>query len=89
MGPVFLALPSSTCEMSDQQTSAKEYDGAIKEDFETLIVAQMEAGYRDIPEQAKHSAAKQYDDAGEIFRPCAPVAGLIVVRTHRLRPSEK
>jgi hypothetical protein len=38
MGPVFLALPSSTCEMSDQQTSAKEYDGAIKEDFQALVV---------------------------------------------------
>jgi hypothetical protein len=49
----------------------------------------MEAGDGDIPEKSEHGAANENYDTGSIFRPCAPVAGLIIIRTHRLRPSEK
>ena len=89
MRPVFLALCSSAGEVGDDQAAAKEHDGAVEENFQTLIVAQMESGYGDVPEESEHGAAKQYNDTGDIFRSCPPVAGLIIVRTHRLRPSEK
>jgi hypothetical protein len=89
MRPVFFSLLSSPCEMSYEQASAKEHDGAIKEDFQALIVAQMQAGYSDIPEKSEHGAAKQNNDTGNIFRSCSPVSGLVIVSTHWLRPSEK
>ena len=38
MRPVFFSLLSSPCEMSYEQASAKEHDGAIKEDFQALVV---------------------------------------------------
>jgi hypothetical protein len=49
----------------------------------------MEAGDGDIPEKSEHGAANENHDTGSIFRACAPVAGLVIIRTHRLRPSEK
>jgi hypothetical protein len=49
----------------------------------------MEAGDGDIPEKSEHGADNENYDTGSIFRPCASVSGLIIVRTHRLRPSEK
>jgi hypothetical protein len=49
----------------------------------------MQAGYSDIPEKSEHGTAKQNNDTGDIFRSCPPVAGLIIVRTHRLMPTEK
>jgi hypothetical protein len=38
MRPVFFSLLSSPCEMSYEQASAKEHDGAIEEDFQALVV---------------------------------------------------
>jgi hypothetical protein len=49
MRPVLLALPSSASKVGYDQASAKEQNGAVEEDFQALIVAQMETGYGDIP----------------------------------------
>ena len=45
--------------------------------------------YRDRKDRRKIAAYWMMTPEGGIFRSCAPVAGLIIVRTHRLRPSEK
>jgi hypothetical protein len=49
----------------------------------------MEAGDGDIPEKSEHGAANENYDTGSIFRSCPPVSGLVIIRTHRLPPSEK
>jgi hypothetical protein len=89
MRPVLLALPSSISKVGDDQASAKKQNDAVEEYFQALIVAQMETGYGDIPEKSEHRAAKENNDTGDIFRSCSPVSGLVIVRTHRLMPTEK
>jgi hypothetical protein len=49
----------------------------------------MQAGDGDIPEKSEYGAAKQNNNTGDIFRSCPPVSGLVIIRTHRLLPSEK
>jgi hypothetical protein len=41
--PVLLALGSPSGELGNDQTRAEEENGKIREDFETLCVAEMEA----------------------------------------------
>jgi hypothetical protein len=89
MRPVLLALCPSANEVGNNQASAKEHDGAVEKDLQAFVIAQMEAGDGDIPEKSEHGAANENHDTGGIFRSCAPVAGLVIIRTHRLRPSEK
>jgi hypothetical protein len=75
--------------VGDDQAATEEQDGAVEENFETLIVAQVESGYGDVPKESEHGAAKQYNDTRDILRSCPPVTRLIIVSAHRLRPSEK
>jgi hypothetical protein len=49
----------------------------------------MKAGGGYIPEKSEHGAANENYDTGSIFRSCPPVSGLVIIRTHRLLPSEK
>jgi hypothetical protein len=65
MRPVLLALCSSANEVGNNQASAKEHDGAVEEDFQALVVAQMQAGDSDIPEKSEHGAANENYDTGE------------------------
>ncbi len=89
MRPILLALCPSANEVGNNQASAKEHDGAVEKDLQALVVAQMEAGDSDIPEESEHRTANENYDTGSIFRSCASVSGLVIIRTHRLLPSEK
>jgi hypothetical protein len=75
--------------VGNNQASAKEHDGAVEKNLQALFVAQMKAGDGDIPEKSEHGAANENYDTGSIFRSCPPVSGLVIIRTHRLPPSEK
>jgi hypothetical protein len=89
MRPVLLTIAFSAGKVSDYQAAAEEHDCTVKEDFQALIVAKMEAGDGDIPEETEDGATQKHNETGKIFGTSAPVSGLVIVRTHKLRPSEK
>src|ERR1700691_124144 len=41
--PVFLSLFPASNQLRHDEAGAKEHDGAVEEDFQTLVIAQMEA----------------------------------------------
>src|SRR5208337_3935521 len=49
VGPVFLSLPPAANQLCNDEAAAKEQDGAVEEDFQALVIAQMEARHSDIP----------------------------------------
>jgi hypothetical protein len=58
VGPVFLSLPPAANQLCNDEAAAKEQDGAIQEDFQTLRIAQMDARHGDVPAESNGGASE-------------------------------
>jgi hypothetical protein len=58
-------------EVRNNEASAKEHDGAVEEDLQALVIAQMEARHGDVPAESNGTAQRiENKDTGDIFRSC-------------------
>jgi hypothetical protein len=56
--PVFLSLLPAANQLRNDEAAAKEQDGAVQEDFEALVIAQMEARHGDVPAESNGGAGE-------------------------------
>jgi hypothetical protein len=56
--PVFFSLLPASNQLRNDEASTKEQDGTVEEDFQALVIAQMEARHGDVPAEPNGGAGE-------------------------------